>query len=117
MTRVLDFSRSFAGWKSLVNWTRINVEAKCDLIDDATGSVDTYVLIGSGTGAVALGCGGNCCRRLSPMCRCLNPLHRSVSSLRLFKPGVRFSLTGLSCWLHLKGYGTYRLGSAFRRWS
>jgi len=46
MTTALDFSKSFAGWKAKSNWTRINVEAKCDLVD-AAGTVDPYVLVAS----------------------------------------------------------------------
>ena len=45
MTEMLDFSRSFAGWKSSFNWTRIQVEAVCDLIEGQ--NVDRYVLVAS----------------------------------------------------------------------
>jgi len=41
--------------------------------------------------------------------------YKPVSSPRLVKPGVRFSRTGLSCYLHLKDYGTYRLAALSTR--
>lgn len=45
MADMVDFGRSFAGWKSSFNWTRIQVEAICDLVEG--DRVDRYVLVAS----------------------------------------------------------------------
>ncbi len=42
--------------------------------------------------------------------------HSHVSSSRLVQPSVRISRTGLSCWLLVEAYATYRAGSTFGFW-
>ena len=69
------------------------------------------ILVGSRAGAVAVGPGSSGLPAAFAICRCLSPSLDSVSNSRHVKPSVPFSGTGLSCSLHLKVYGTYRLGA------
>ena len=49
------------------------------------------MLVGSKAGAVDVGKGSSCCRRLSRKCRCLSPYHVSVSSPRHIARSMRIS--------------------------
>jgi hypothetical protein len=69
--------------------------------------------VGSRTGAVTVGMGSRCLPAAFAPCRCLSPSPGSVSSPRHVKRSVRISRTALSCLFRVKGYGTYRTGSAF----
>ena len=53
----------------------------------------------SAAGAVSVGRGSRCCRRLSPCCRCLS-LGRSSVSQPLIEPDLRISRIRLSDGLH-----------------
>ena len=67
-------------------------------------------LVGSRTGAPTVGSGGSSNHfRVGPQ----SGSRGHVSSPRLIKRSMRISRTTLSCLLHVKGYGTYRVGSAF----
>jgi hypothetical protein len=74
---------------------------------------DLGYVVGSRTGAVTVGMGSCCLPAAFALCRCLSPSHSAVSSPRHVKRSVRISRTALSCMFHVKGYGTYRAGSAF----
>jgi hypothetical protein len=70
-------------------------------------------VVGSRAGAVAVGPGSSCWPAAFAICRCFSPSRNSVSSSRLIARSMRISCTTRTYLLRIKGYGTYRTGSAF----